>query len=90
LCSGLLHDIVTHIVSLVLIYFLRRFHSASFVQRGSVLHRDNSNEVIYGRVSNYTVEVMGLPTDLTDNAKLRAAFEDLYPNQIYRFDLIAH
>lgn len=78
------HVVLTIVFSLVFIFFLRRFHSALFVQRGSVLFH-NTSEAIHGRVSNYTVEVMGLPTTLVDNAKLRDAFEELYPKQIYRF-----
>jgi hypothetical protein len=78
------HVALTIVFSGLFIFFLRRFHSAQFVQRGSSQFHDTS-ESIHGRVSNFTVEVTGLDISLTDNEKLRAAFEELYPKQIYRY-----
>ncbi|KAL0487829.1 9 TM domain-containing transmembrane protein [Acrasis kona] len=77
------HVTLTVLFSAVFLFFLNRFHSATFVQRGSGSFRYNKDETIYGRVSNFTAEVSGLPKDLIDNEKLREAFEQLYPSQIY-------
>jgi hypothetical protein len=82
------HVMLTLIFSLVILLFLKRFHDAQFVQRGSALFRGNNQELIYGRVSNYSVEVMGLPDNLLDSKQIREAFEEVYPGQIFSVRIV--
>jgi hypothetical protein len=80
------HVVMTIVFVIIILAFLHRFNSSPFTQH--YVHPPKKNRLLKEQVANimisdYSVQISGLPKTLVDNNILKKVVEDIYPGQIF-------